>query len=69
MDGANTAHDDEIAIALEHLRSALHLLDSAEAPPQIGARLDHIIHDVYMTMAADVAGTSLNQIDRNAAAQ
>jgi hypothetical protein len=37
--------------ALEHLRSALELLDRASAPGQIGARVDQAISELYVTIA------------------
>jgi hypothetical protein len=32
--------------ALTHLQSALELLDRAAAPGQIGAQLDHVLHQL-----------------------
>ena len=38
--------------ALNHLNSALDLLDRASAPAQIGARVDGAIHEVESLVAA-----------------
>lgn len=38
--------------ALNHLHSALDLLDRASAPAQIGARLDGAIHELESLIAA-----------------
>lgn len=55
--------------ALDHLRLALELLDRAGAPPQIGARVDHAIHDLYVASAELIGGGRVDQIERNAAPQ
>ena len=55
--------------ALEHLREALALLDAAEAPGQIAARIDHAIHDLYLAAARLAGGACLDQIERNATPQ
>jgi hypothetical protein len=52
--------------ALEHLRLALHLLDEADAPAEIGARIDFVIHELYLVIARLTARDAFTQIDRNA---
>jgi hypothetical protein len=66
MDGGR---EEPLSNALEHLRSALHLLDLAEAPGQMGARIDLTIHELYLFMAQLTAGSGFTQIDRNAGLQ
>ena len=52
--------------ALQHLRSALQLLDEADAPAHLGARVDLVIHELYLALAQITAGGALSHIDRNA---
>jgi len=68
-DAAQQVRQDVLANALEHLREALHLLDQIEAAPQIGARVDQAIHELYLFIAKIRAGSGLSQIDRNAEPQ
>jgi len=68
-DAAQQGCHEMLSDALEHLRKALHLLDLAEAAPQIGARVDHAIHEIYLLIAKMTAGSGLTQIDRNAEPQ
>jgi thiamine pyrophosphokinase len=58
-----------LSSALEHLRLSLHLLDQGAAPPAIGARVDHAIHELYLLIAEMTAGDGFTQIDRNAVPQ
>jgi hypothetical protein len=51
--------------ALDQLRSALQLLDSASAPAHIGAHVDLAIHELYSA----AAGAALTQTQRNAKPQ
>lgn len=55
--------------ALEHLRAALDILDETGAPAEIGAKVDHAIHDLYLVAARLAAAGRLDQIERNAAPQ
>ena len=61
--------EDLLPAALEHLQKALQLLDEAGAPAQIGARLDHAMHELYLLIAKMTVGSGLTQIDRNAEPQ
>lgn len=67
--GSNAERQHLLSDALEHLRLALQLLDAADGAPQIGARVDQAIHELYMLIAAQSAGAALSQIDRNAEPQ
>jgi hypothetical protein len=58
--------EEMLSEALEHLGSALQLLDLAGAPSQIGARLDLVIHEVYCAVAQTSSGCALPQVDWNA---
>ena len=55
--------------ALERLRSALALLDSASAPSHIGAHVDLAIHELYSAVAGISAGPALTPTERNAQPQ
>jgi hypothetical protein len=55
--------------ALDQLRSALQLLDSASAPAHIGAHVDLAIHELYSAAAGISAGAALTQTQRNAKPQ
>lgn len=55
--------------ALQQLRSALQLLDSASAPSHIGAHVDLAIHELYSAVAGISAGAALTQTARNAEPQ
>lgn len=46
------------SLALRHLIEALKLLDESNAPAEIGARLDHAIHDLQ-----DLIGRESRQLD------
>lgn len=48
---------DQVTSALNHLRSAVALLDVAEAPPEIAARVDYTIHQLEGAMSAANTGT------------
>lgn len=50
--GGDSGRDELLSRALIAMKSALDLLDRAEAPPQIGARLDHAICELQGTIAA-----------------
>lgn len=41
---SNFADREKWSLALRKLNEALRLLDESEAPPEIGAELDHAIH-------------------------
>jgi len=58
--------EELLSHALEHLRSALQLLDEAQAPSQLGAHVDLAIHELFLVLADLRAGEGLAQIDRNA---
>jgi hypothetical protein len=55
--------------ALEHLQSALNLLDSASAPAQIGAHVDLAIHELYLAVAEAQIGDTVMDLDRSARIQ
>jgi hypothetical protein len=55
--------------AMEKLRAALQLLDSATAPPHIGAHVDLAVHQLYGEIARKTADGRLVQIDLNAELQ
>lgn len=55
--------------ALEQLRSALQLLDGAEAPAEIGAKIDLAIHELFLALAAMSARGALAPVDRHAEPQ
>lgn len=61
--------DELLSTALDHLRSALELLDLASAPGHIGARLDQAISDVYETIAERTVDDRLVQGHRHGAFQ
>ena len=68
-DAAQEGRREMLSNALEHLKEGLRLLDEAEAPSQLGARIDQTIHELYMVIADMTAGSSLVQMDRNAEPQ
>ena len=55
--------------ALELLRSALDLLDSADAPAQIGARVDHAIQELSLALTSITDTPTPTQINPNAERQ
>jgi len=55
--------------ALERLRSALDLLDGADAPAQIGARVDHAIQELSLALTSITGTPAPTQIDPNAERQ
>lgn len=64
MPGTDICETQELlSRALEHLRSALELLDKASAPGHIGSRVDHAVHELYTTIAACDSGGRLDQAD------
>ena len=64
MQGADVCETrDLLACALEHLRSALELLDKASAPGHIGSRVDHAVHELYTAIAARGSGGRLDHAD------
>jgi hypothetical protein len=66
LQGASSCGSQEmLSEALEQLRSALQLLDSASAPSHIGAHVDLAIHELYSAVAGISAGPALTQTDRN----
>lgn len=58
-----------LAEALDQLRSALDLLDSAFAPPHIGAHVDLAIHELYLVVAQTKVGDVAVHFDRTAKIQ
>lgn len=56
-----------LAQALDHLRSALDLLDRAALFPQIGAWVDLALHDLFLGLAKISESGQLDQPDRTAA--
>jgi hypothetical protein len=62
--------NNQLLSALEHLRSALGLLDLAGAPAHIGAHVDFAIHELQASgEQLPIPSPSSNQIDTNAAPQ
>jgi hypothetical protein len=55
-----------LGLAGTRLRSALELLDRAEAPPHIAAQIDLALHQLEQLLDAPVAGTMGLQIERKA---
>jgi len=43
---------EQLGRALDHLRSAIALLDEADAPPQIAAHIDLALHQLQLTVAS-----------------
>ena len=59
---------EQLLLALEHLRTALRLLDQSGAPAQIGAHVDLAIHQLQDALGID--GTQVAQtIETNAEPQ
>jgi hypothetical protein len=69
MHGTNTRADKRLTEALDQLLSALQLLDSAAAPPQIGAHVDLAIHELHSAVARTMAGPAFTPNDRPALPQ
>jgi len=69
MDGPRDGRQEMMSDALEQLRFALQLLDSAEAPAEIGAKIDLAIHELYLALAAMSARRPLSHVDRHAEPQ
>lgn len=64
MEGTHIcATRDLLDCALEHLRSALELLDRASAPGHIGSRIDHAVHELYTAIPAGGSGGRLDHAD------
>lgn len=58
---------NQLTLALNHLRSALGLLDAASAPAQIGAHVDTAIHQLQDALASAAARPDgPGQIETNA---
>ena len=68
-DGNEEGRQEMLSEALEHLRTALQLIDTAEAPATIGARIDHSIHELYLLIATMTSGDTISQFDRNSKPQ
>ena len=58
MENESTDRQQMLRDALGLLKMALHLLDRAAAPPEIGARIDHGIHQL-----TSVLGTPCDDIE------
>lgn len=69
MQGSNKRADDMLSEALNQLQSALRLLDSMNAPPQIGAYVDLAIHELHLTLARTLAGGAFTPADRTGVPQ
>ena len=68
-EGRRYGRQELLSDALEHLRAALQLVDTAEAPATIGARIDHSIHELYLLIATLSAGDAISLIDRHSKSQ
>ena len=64
-DGRGDGREEMLKEALEHLRAALQLIDTAEAPATMGARIDHSIQELYLLIATLSAGDAASRFDRN----
>ena len=69
MNRASDTRREMMSDALEQLRSALQLLDGAEAPAQIGAKIDLAIHELFLALAAMSARGALAHVDGHAEPQ
>ena len=69
MDRLSDTRREMMSDALEQLRSALQLLDRAEAPSEIGARIDLAIHELFLALAGMSARGALSHVDRHAEPQ
>ena len=69
MDGPRNTRRERMSEALEQLRSALQLLDGAEAPAEIGAKIDLAIHELFLALAAMSARGALAHVDHHAEPQ
>ena len=61
MEQPGSTREQTLAVAVEHLRAALELLDSVEAPGHIGCHIDLALNQLEaeaMTARADCAGMS-----------
>ena len=63
------AREEIMSDALEQLRSALILLDAANAPSEIGAKIDLAIHELFVALAGVSSRGTLTHVNRNAAPQ
>ena len=61
--------NDELNLALEHLRKAIAHLDQVGAPAQIGAHIDLATHQLRRVISGDAEERWQNQIDTNAEPQ
>jgi len=61
MEQANSTREEMLAIAADHLQSALKLLDSVGAPAQIGAQVDLALHQIH----SELLGASIPASDHN----
>lgn len=59
------SREEMMSDALEHLRSALHLLDAASAPSEIGAKIDLAIHELFLALANLAAPGTVTRVRRN----
>ncbi len=55
--------------ALNQLKSAIDLLDRANAPGHIAAHVDLAMHQLQDVIDSEFAGARLTQMERNAAPQ
>lgn len=62
------AQAERLTLALNHLRSALSLLDEVHAPAHIGAHVDLAIHQLrsLANACSEVNENAVNQIATNA---
>ena len=69
MDEVSNTRREMMSDALEQLRSALQLLDGAQAPAEIGAKIDFAIHELFLVLAGMSARGALARVDRHAEPQ
>jgi hypothetical protein len=63
-DEAISARRQMLSEALEHLGSALRLLDGAQAPAEIGAHIDLAEQQLELTIAEQLSGPFSNRNER-----
>jgi hypothetical protein len=64
--GNELTAEEQLGQALEHLRSAIALLDSSNAPAHIAAHVDLAVHQLQVAIESRFASSCLSQIDTNA---
>ena len=68
-DDTDSGQQRKLSEALQHLQSAIELLDLAEAPAHIAAHADLAVHQLLSVINHEGECERPNQIDRNAEPQ